>query len=417
MFFKYRRLLITSLLLIISLSNISKADVLTPKPIEDPQHSLKKFFHALSYTMTKYPSQYPNITRIIHYGDSHIAADVLTGDMRKRFQAEFGNGGNGFVLAAKPWNWYARNGVVQTSTSGWKVNGLATATIPQDNSLGLSGISFTAESRNETITMQAAGRYFDLYMLKQPQGGTLEISLDGKVLDEVSLNDANIDPDYYFIDAHTDSNHTISLCTLDNRPVRLYGLTVEHDNDGVCYDSLGINGARAMRINSWNWPLLVSNIARRNPDLIVLSYGSNEAGDDLDIAEYENNFKDLLDRFRTAAPYSSILVIAPPDRARFDGRRWQSMDTVPKIVEAQRSAAMRAGVAFWDLYHVMGGEGSIDRWARTPLPLAQKDRVHLTPDGYRLVSSAFYRELTEQYMQMLWQESWRNWWPLFRIGS
>ena len=39
--------------------------------------------------------------RILHYGDSHTAADEWTGDMRERFQEKFGDGGAG-ILARRP---------------------------------------------------------------------------------------------------------------------------------------------------------------------------------------------------------------------------------------------------------------------------------------------------------------------------
>ena len=45
---------------------------------------------------------------ILHYGDSHTAADEWTGDLRTHFQEKFGDGGSGFSLAGRPWNSYRR---------------------------------------------------------------------------------------------------------------------------------------------------------------------------------------------------------------------------------------------------------------------------------------------------------------------
>ncbi len=47
---------------------------------------------------------------------------------------------------------------------------------------------------------------------------------------------------------------------------------------GVTYETLGINGAQASIMLNWNEAVLRSNIERRNPSLIVLAYGTNEAG-------------------------------------------------------------------------------------------------------------------------------------------
>ena len=59
--------------------------------------------------------------------------------------------------------------------------------------------------------------------------------------------------------------------------MRLFGWVAENAT-GVTYETLGINGAQASIVLDWNEPVLKSNIERRNPSLIVLAYGTNEAG-------------------------------------------------------------------------------------------------------------------------------------------
>jgi hypothetical protein len=39
---------------------------------------------------------------ILQLGDSHTAADFMTGELRKRLQARYGNGGAGYVTAGRP---------------------------------------------------------------------------------------------------------------------------------------------------------------------------------------------------------------------------------------------------------------------------------------------------------------------------
>jgi len=54
--------------------------------------------------------------RALHYGDSHVAADEWTGDIRERLQQTFGDGGSGYSLAGRPWNSYRRFDVKSGST-------------------------------------------------------------------------------------------------------------------------------------------------------------------------------------------------------------------------------------------------------------------------------------------------------------
>src|SRR5581483_7139197 len=84
---------------------------------------------------------------ILHYGDSHTAADEWTGDLRSRFQERFGDGGSGFSLAGRPWNSYRRMDVRSGSTRGWHTDGLVGRA--GDGVYGLGGVSMSAASAHE----------------------------------------------------------------------------------------------------------------------------------------------------------------------------------------------------------------------------------------------------------------------------
>ncbi|HST24288.1 MAG TPA: GDSL-type esterase/lipase family protein [Blastocatellia bacterium] len=371
------------------------------QPIEDPGgKAMPDFYESLSLSRKG-----EAITRIVHYGDSHVAADLLTGSLRQHLQSFFGDAGTGFVFAGRPWSWYAPNGVALSASSGWRADGLNQASLAGDGRFGLAGVSFSATSAGEWISLSAACRSFDLYLLKQPGGGSIDIFLDGaEYRRNVSLASKRGEPAYIKIEAETDALHSIELRTVAKGLVRALGVVVERETAGIIYDALGINGARASRVLSWDWRLLASNIERRDPNLIIIAYGSNEVSDDdLDLAEYEQSFLTLLNQFRESAPRASLLVISPPDRAVRVGRRWQTISRMPALVKAQRRAAFEAGAAFFDLFQAMGGAGSIERWATLREPLAQSDRVHLTAAGYRLVAGWLYTELMQG-----WEKSNKN---------
>jgi lysophospholipase L1-like esterase len=382
-------------------------------PIEDPEgRALLSFHQALSRTHARArESEGAAITRIIHYGDSHVAADRLTGALRQDFQRDFGDAGLGFIFAGRPWPWYARSGVEISASAGWQTDGLGPAALPTDGRFGLAGLSFSTEREGEWIRLMAACQRFDLYALKQPEGGAVAVWLDGRpYYDDVALDSEQAEAAYLTIEAEGDRPHEIELRTVAPGRVRIFGWVAEREQAGVSYDALGINGARAGRPLTWDWPVLESQLARRDPDLIIVAYGSNEVSDaDLDLAAYRESFSELLHRLRQAAPRASLLVIAPPDRAVRMGKRWRTISAMRALVAAQRQAALASGAAFWDLFRAMGGPGSIARWAALPQPLAQPDRVHLTPAGYRLVAETLYRELMRSYLQFIWRTIWKRW--------
>ena len=166
----------------------------------------------------------------------------------------------------------------------------------------------------------------------------------------------------------------------------------------VAYEAKGVNGARATKPLGWDWEVMAERFADNQPALIVIAYGTNEAGDaDLNLDEYKTNFEALLQHFKTAAPEASILVLAPPDRAIKRNDNWRTIPILPALIATQREAALAEGAAFWQQFAAMGGAGSVNRWAQLTPKLAQKDRVHLTLAGYELIADSLYAELLHEY--------------------
>lgn len=387
-----------------SLPQSSALPPLRPQPIEDAP-ALRSFQQALARTLAAHHAD-PNaasetaaITRILHYGDSHVAADWLTGALRQRFQADFGDAGSGFLYAARPWAWYTRAEVASAASAGWRTDGLKVGELAFDNQLGLAGVSFTATRAGERLQFKVTGARFEFYVLQQPRAGSIECWLDGELYHPALPLDAPTALTLFVpVEAETDGPHTLELRTVTPGPVRVFGLVAEQNRAGVIYDALGLNGARASRPLAWDWRLTAEQISQRAPKLIVVAYGSNEAGDaDLNLTEYQRAFTELLRRLHEAAPDAALLVITPPDRAVFSNGRWQALRSLPGISAAQCAAAHTTGAACWDLYAAMGGAGAIQRWATQKPALAQADRVHLTATGYRLVADALYQQLLTEF--------------------
>ncbi len=333
----------------------------------------------------------PGPMRILHYGDSHTAADEWTGELRTRFQERFGDGGSGYSFAGRPWNGYRHEDVRSGSTHGWHTDGLVGRA--GDGIYGLGGVSMTVKAPHEAVYLQADCSAFELYFYQQPGGGSLELYDNGMPVDRVST-DGLAGPAYFRFET-VPGPHKFELETLDQGPVRLFGWVAENST-GVTYEPLGINGASASIVLGWDEATLRSNIERRNPGLIVLAYGTNEASRrDITVDSYRAMFTQLIARFRAAAPTATILVIGPPDRYVRNRKGWQPLDGVDTIVEAERQAAMASGCPFWDLRAKMGGKGSMQQWISAGM--AQVDHVHFTEPGYKLLGDAVFRDLMSQY--------------------
>ena len=365
--------------------------------IEDPGgDAMQAFYESLMRTEAV---ERPGVTRIIHYGDSHVAADLLTGELRRRFQTGFGDAGPGFIPGGRPWQPYGVRGARISTSAGWEPLGIRPSP-GTDRKFGLAGLSVEAHRSDEWIRVEAACRHFELYLLSQPGGGAVDVLLDGQMYGgRVSLASERAAAAYIEVTAQGESFHTVELRTISSGAVRVLGFVVERGGVGVIYDAFGINGARAARLLEWDRDVLINNLGHRSPSLIIVAYGSNEAGDaDLDFEEYGRTFSAALRRLRAGAPQASLLVVSPPDRAVLVNGKWQTIARMPGLVAVQRKAALSSGAAFWDFFSAMGGAGSIQRWASHPQPLAQPDRVHLTREGYKVEAEMLYAALMRGYL-------------------
>ncbi|MEI9813552.1 MAG: GDSL-type esterase/lipase family protein [Acidobacteriota bacterium] len=202
----------------------------------------------------------------------------------------------------------------QVSSEGWHTDGLVTRS--GDGVYGLGGVAMTATAPRESVYIEADASDFELFYYQQPGGGSLQLYDAGVPLDLISTG-GDARPAYYHV-AASPGPHRFELETLERSPVRLFGWVAENQT-GITYETFGINGAQATTAANWEPTTLRDNLAHRNPDLIVLAYGTNEAGNThWTLESYQQMFMGLLREFREAAPTASILVLGPP-RSRAEG--------------------------------------------------------------------------------------------------
>jgi GDSL-like Lipase/Acylhydrolase family len=355
----------------------------------DGAAALVPFFEQISHPQEK------GSVHILQYGDSHTASDDWAGMMREAFQQKFGAGGSGFTLAGHPFLGYRRFDIRGSNSRGWYTDGLVGR--KGDGSYGLGGVSLTTQASGETVTVSTNCEQIELHYLQQPDGGSFEFAVDGVAVETIDSNGA-LEPGIYKYSPSAGS-HEYTVRTLKRAPVRLLGWVAQNPS-GITYETLGINGAQAGMLLDWNQGVLAGEIAAREPALIVLAYGTNEAlSPKWTAEEYSATFTEVIHRLRAAAPLASILIVGPPDcEKRLRGGHYP-FPHLDDVIQVQRRVALENGCAFWDWRTRMGGPGSVREWVQAGL--GQGDFVHLTGAGYRLVGSMLFGELMAQYNRFL----------------
>jgi lysophospholipase L1-like esterase/murein DD-endopeptidase MepM/ murein hydrolase activator NlpD len=370
--------------------------------IEDPTgEALGLFFAALDGVARGTPGA---VARVLHFGDSHTASTPFTAGIRDPLVARFGDAGPGFLQPGKPWGSYNPQDVDVGISGTWTFDRVRRSSDGNlaDGLYGPGGFSARSAEPDAAVWVETEeGRTasgFEVEYLAQPGGGSAELLLDGDVV-------ARLDSDVHTTTAERhrlqteDAAHRFEIRIVGDGEFRLLGLEVERPGPGVLYDVLGLNGARADWLLSWDAELLADDLARRDADLVVLMFGTNEVEDsDLDLECYAEDLHEALDFVHGASPTASCLVLAPPDLSQRKRRRFVGTpEALPQLVELQRAAAREAGCAFFDTLAAMGGPGAMDRWATMEPPLGAQDRVHFTARGYRALGQAIAGAVLRAY--------------------
>ena len=362
--------------------------------IEDPSDNMSAFYEALWNTERKLPGA---VTRILHYGDSPTTADLITADVRLLLQQHFGDAGHGTYLIAKPWAWYGHAGL-DGDASGWKIEP-ANQGEERDGLYGLGGVSFHGSQGADSLAIlrRPGHTRVSVCYWQQPGGGAFSLEANGQSLGTV---DTAGEPQTRQVSFPLAPGATRIHLRVTRGAVRVFDFGFFKDGPGILYDSLGLNGAYIHVLSGTfsekNWAGLLQ---QANPKLVVINYGTNESV----YAKYvdytmEKEMKEALRRIKAALPKTSILIMSPMDRGeRQAGGVIGTPGVMPRLVGLQEKVARENGVAFFNTFEAMGGEGTMGRWYHAEPRLVSADFIHPLPSGARIVGTLFYKALLEGY--------------------
>jgi hypothetical protein len=396
-----------------------------PVPIgslDAPAGSLEPLFGSLAAAERGDPG---GRTLLLFFGDSHTAGDSMTSRLRVSLQTRFGDAGRGLVGAGRPptRHYYQRD--VKYGISGdWKasVGGHRGDSEP----FGISGIRVSGQRKGaqlwvETCADCPAGTsvaQFEIFYFAAPDHGLLRYRVDDGVWQQLATKTAPIEPPHpgRQVVPVPDGPHKLTLEHGGGGPLDLFGVAMERARPGIIVDSLGVVGRRLGSLRSWDWSIIGEQLSTRDPRLVVLQYGTNEADDpDLSLEDLAKYYDDTILRIRASAPTASILILGPPDVGVREGGKacdrsprkpdagvipeceWRTPAVLGEIISVEHAAALRNHVAFFDTFGAMGGPDQMHAWAIADPKVAYKDHVHFTDVGYQRWADALSGALLEAY--------------------
>lgn len=260
--------------------------------------------------------------------------------------------------------------------------------------LGLCGIAVTAHDSTTTITLVRNEYEADFTLSRlvvlgySPDGVVPRLDVDGQLMMPHSCNSAM--RSFTFVLPHSVDSLAIVLPCDSAQRFTLTGVYLDSDHSGISYHSIGVNGAALKDYLKCPW--LTRDLAMLKPDMVIFGIGINDAAQpDFDTAVFRSEYKMLVDSVRSVNPQCAIVFITNNDSYKSVGRGRKKHYEVNPQGEVVREVFYRLAAetdgTVWDQFEVMGGLKSMMQWQNAGL--AQRDKVHFTREGYRLIGDLF----------------------------
>ena len=326
--------------------------------------------------------------KIVHIGDSHIQAGFLTSEVR-RLLADFYCDSAVSIGYVFPYNLAGTNSPREytfKSNSNWVFKKIITS--EESLKAGLSGIVMETCDTNPSLSVslknqKLGDKFFDeITVFFDNSTANYTFKVEGSVSEVVSENREHI---------KLRLKNAISEATLlfkGEGRLSLSGLILENSASKIIYHSAGLNGADVksyLRAGE-----LANQLSQINPQLIIVSLGTNDAYHPLfDANAFSAMLGSLIDKVKQVAPKSTILLTIPGDHLV---SRTNANPNLLLVKEVIVTSAIKNGCCVWDFHSLMGGEGSIKVWSE--MGLTAPDLLHLNAKGYQLQGELLFEALT-----------------------
>ena len=357
--------------------------------------------------------------RILHYGDSQIEGDRMTRYIRNELQKAFGGIGPGLLPAyqviptsaarqnqSENWLRYTAYGNKDTTLEHRDYGILASFSRfmpPPDSIQNTDTLTAWLEIQPAEFGYSRIKKFNRMQLLVG--GNTAPVSIEVEadstevyngVLKANTLNRKLTIP---FNTTPKDIKVTFKGTDSPN----VYGISLE-GTTGILVDNIPLRGSSGTLFRGINKELLRRQYASEPIKLVILQFGGNTIPyiDSKDRADkFGNYFKANLRYLKALLPEASFIVIGPSDMSTKIKGKYVTYPMLETIRDEVQNAAREMGMAYYDMYEVMGGKNSMPEWVTADPPLAGPDYVHFTSKGAKKMVTLFYEALMKDYQRYL----------------
>jgi len=436
-------------------SMIQKVDTAAIDEPIDGQIYNAKAISDLFHKLEKNEGEKNQKINIVHIGDSHIQSDLMTNEIRKKLQQQFGNAGRGLVF---PYQLARTNGSYNErfkSNRTWESyrNIYPVKQCP----IGISGIGLWRDSGGFVLEMNVKDPAYKFNTIKiiTPQNQNMfDLAISskinsiqtterrvithkikkgevlGSIADKYNVSVAEIKRENHLKSNNIRAGRTLKISTNETRPKTIsmsefVPLAIESDSFSHYYNSENalsriflipnkeakdyeLNGivlekdapgviyssigVNGAKYSDYNkYPLFFDQLKSLHPDLLVFSLGTNESYEHLDPENYIKELREFINNIRAQKIDAPIIVMTPPPSLL----RRKPNTYIDNYARQIIDIAQKDGFAVWDLYDEFGGMSGIRQLKVQGL--IGPDWVHYSKKGYEKQGNLFAQAFLRSY--------------------
>ena len=343
---------------------------------------------------------------VLHLGDSHIQAGVVSWCLRRHFENLCHDSHGDFGLLA-PLSIAPKNNhpyyYVSRNSGNWEFERIIKNIT--GTQIGLSGfVAFTKDSiANLTFafpkrSMKELHEFTKVKLLHGVSDTCYDIF--------TNVDSLMVDCTTDFTEGYTEMVYSHSFDSLVFKFVRnvdsramaemhVHGVLVEDTLPNVNFVTIGTNGASTESYIKEKHVLEQLEVVK--PDLAIVALGVNDAsGKNFDKGRFVQNYKKIVNAILQSNPDCAIIFVSNNDFCTYRGGNNHNQ---PLVVEAMKDLSKIYHASLWNLFAVMGGQRSIYTWQKHGL--AQGDKIHFTNEGYTLEGDLLFGAILREYEKHL----------------
>ncbi len=339
------------------------------------------------------------VVRVLHYGDSQIEMDRISGNLRTWMQSHFGGGGPGLLPAIQTVASYA---VSQSASGPFTLYSSYGDGARARGNYGLmlkcyrltGNGTFTANATTNKRSDSRVKRFSRVTLLYNDHDGRFRATLTDRK-NKYDSTCASVGPGIHAMHWKTDSA-TTSLRLNMQGTADIYGVMIDN-GPGVSVDNIPLRSSSGDQFTLVTDSVLRKCYLNSNVGMIILQFGGNSVPaiySTAAINKYCTAMQKQIRRVKSTCPNATLLFIGPSDMSHSYGGSLQTYKLLPALIDSLRNMCVRNNVAYWDLYEVMGGRNAMVAWVRKGW--AGPDYVHFTTAGANYVG----KKLAENFATM-----------------